>query len=237
MFYTWYGADMCDICKHNEMDSCCHRAVNDALEIQKKSTRLQDILLRNKRQDMANDSLNLIDVIPDGPSDCFTGECDEKGLQVFEKKLLRDTFDSNGNPTLPINDYLRNIEHTEERDAVVSGSILVYQPSDPNKHTDITNIEYLACGDPIKDNQFHGAVLSDLILRGHKINTLPSDKNQRVKLLFGMLKERDTVYQLRNALKEFEIALKNRILDQSLEKMRFGKKCVSAFSHWAETQT
>lgn len=45
------------------------------------------------------------------------------------------------------------------------------------------------------------------------MSVLPADKSQRVEMLLDMLKERDTIYQLRNALKEYELELPNRIMD------------------------
>ena len=63
----------------------------------------------------------------------------------------------------------------------------------------------------LSDNAFFGNVLPDLGLRGH-IN-IPSCKLKRVRLLCSSLKIRAYIEQYRDALRLFEVSLKDRIFD------------------------
>ena len=210
MFHVVEWDDRCAICVYNNSALCCHQRVNDSVEIAAKTNELQDLLVDDHRRSTGDVTLELVDLLPSEPVECFTGNCDEDGEPIMVERVLSDTIDDAGNFTLPINDYLRNVTHTEERDSIIHETMLAYDPDAVSKHTDPTNIDYIPTGDAQKDNHFYGSLLHDICIRGFEA---PSTREDQIKLLRGCLRQRSRIIQLRNALKIAEIADKHQILD------------------------
>ena len=128
LFFYTDGEDWCRICKHNNSPTCTHRKINDDAEIARKLESLEEMLLVNARKNTGNDSLTLVDILPDGPVECVIGY-DNDGVPISEKINLRDTIDANGNRSHQSKyDYLRHVVHLEESDEVLKYSILKHKP-------------------------------------------------------------------------------------------------------------
>ena len=60
--------DICVICSFNGHDECEHRQVLHKEEIQRKTSELKELLLKDARRVQNNDELQLKDILPDGLS-------------------------------------------------------------------------------------------------------------------------------------------------------------------------
>jgi hypothetical protein len=214
MWFTRYGSDVCELCRHNAKDSCTHRTVNDYHEIQRKGWALLDLILTDQQRKQCNTSLTLADILPNDNQDCFNG-FNSEGVKLFVKVNLKQTLSPDGSLTRPINDYCRHLLHMEESDDIIARTCMVYDPRAVSKLTTPNNTDYIYRNNSsAEDNAFMGNVFSDLRLRGlsgDSINAMTLE--ERVSTLKRMLMTRMLLKTYRDALRIDEDASAERMLD------------------------
>ena len=131
----------------------------------------------------------------------------------MEKVSLRETISEDGTFGRHLNDYCRQLVHTEEMPDVIRRAKMVLNPSEFNKAKSETNIEYEVGNNPRMDNVFYANVLSDLRVRGVVGSKLPSAQKDRVGLLRKCLLACKQLQMDRDALNIDEDASNHRLLD------------------------
>ena len=188
--------------------------MNDYHEVQRKGWALLDLILHDQQRKQSNNNLTLTDILPNDQQDCFNG-FDNEGAKLFVKLNLHDTLSQDNALSCPINDYCRHLLHTEETDAIIASTSMVYDPRAVSKSTTSNSIDYTYQNDnSAKDNAFIGNVFSDLRLRGlsgDSINAMMLE--ERVSTLKHMIMTRMLIKTYRDALRIDEDTCAERMLD------------------------
>jgi len=143
MWFTCYGADVCELCVHNGKDECTHHAMNDYHEVQQKGQALLDLIVIDQQHKQCNNYLTLTDILPNDNQDCFNG-FNSEGAKLFVKVNLKDTFSSDGALSRPINDYCCHLRlHMEKTDDIIANTSMVYDPRAMGKSMTSNNIDYI----------------------------------------------------------------------------------------------
>ena len=146
--------------------------MNDYHEVQQKGWALLDLILHDQQLKQSNNNLTLTDILPSDQQDCFNG-FDNEGAKLFVKLNLCDTLSQDNAISRPINDYCLHLLHTEETDAIIASTSMVYDPRAVSKSTTSNSIDYTYQNDSSTgDNAFMGNLFSDWRLRGLSRNSI-----------------------------------------------------------------
>lgn len=159
-------SEFCEFCIANRSNSCCHRAVNDSEELERKEEWLMSELLKDCRLRAADDSLTMRDCLPDGDCKCFVGfeVKNKKRQKKHEMVELKNSFDEHGHPTRHISDYVQHIYHSVER--VTHEPLVVYDPCAAEREYDVANIDYVISENTQLNTAFKTNILRELTRRG-----------------------------------------------------------------------
>ena len=209
---------------------CQHREFNDPRELKWKGKTFIELMLADYCRKHCETDATVTDMLSDEPVLCFEGyDNDEK---VFVPIKLKEQVGEDGELLRDhLLDYVRDIEHTEEKKTIVDDSKVKYDPHQEEKEKNERNIEYvLGVGEPRQDSEFNRNVAHDLQLRGYKLAELPTGRTrggclQRIQILKDCLLTGRKVKRLRRALELEEKALCKRLLCP-------GISCPMCILHW-----
>jgi len=119
----------CDMCVRNGHETCANLRVNDELELQRQGEVLLSLLRDDfsRREGVVNATYK--DLIPDEEVECFASYDDDAARLNEQVNLIECMSDDGMTLTRDhLLDYVRNILHSEETQAIILESSIKYDP-------------------------------------------------------------------------------------------------------------